>query len=51
MSLQAIIVFLLFFAAIAYVARLVYKSIIAKKDGCGAGCNKCGVDFSKVKPE
>ncbi|MGY3052762.1 ABC-type methionine transport system permease subunit [Pedobacter sp. UYEF25] len=49
MSTQAIIVFLLFIAAIAYVARMVYRSIQSKKNGCGTGCNKCGVDFSKVE--
>lgn len=51
MSVQAIIVFLLFAAAILYVVRLVYRSIQAKKGGCSTGCNKCGVDFSEVKPK
>jgi len=46
MDLQTIIVFLLFFGALAYISRVIYKSLNTKK-GCGSSC-KCGVDFSKI---
>lgn len=49
MNIQAIIVILLFVAALFYVGRLIYKSIFAKK-GCGSNC-KCGVDFSALEPK
>ncbi|OKS89479.1 FeoB-associated Cys-rich membrane protein [Mucilaginibacter polytrichastri] len=47
--IQTIIIGLLFASALFYVARLIYKSFVAKK-GCGSNC-KCGVDFSNIKPE
>ena len=50
MNIQVIIIFILFISAVFYVARLVFKSLNAKK-GCGSGCGKCGVDFSNVKPD
>ncbi|MCZ4242981.1 FeoB-associated Cys-rich membrane protein [Pedobacter punctiformis] len=50
MSIQTILVFLLFAVALVYVGRMVYKSVQVKKDGCGGNC-KCGVDFSDIKPE
>lgn len=46
MNIQAIIIILLFAAAIFYVGRIMYKSVFAKK-GCGSNC-KCGVDFSNI---
>jgi hypothetical protein len=47
MNFQLIIVILLFAAAVFYVGRMVYKSLMAKS-GCGSNC-KCGVDFSKIE--
>jgi hypothetical protein len=47
MSIQTIIIAILFAAAVFYVCRLVYKSLSAKK-GCGENC-KCGVDFSAIE--
>ncbi|RYU85871.1 FeoB-associated Cys-rich membrane protein [Mucilaginibacter terrigena] len=47
MNIQAIIIIVLFIAAVFYVARLLYKSVFTKK-GCGGNC-KCGVDFSDIK--
>ena len=49
MNIQAIIIILLFIAAVFYVGRLLYKSLFAKK-GCGSNC-KCGVDFSGIEPD
>jgi hypothetical protein len=46
MNIQAIIIIVLFAAAIFYIGRIMYKSLTAKK-GCGGNC-KCGVDFSGV---
>lgn len=47
MNIQAIIIIVLFIAAVFYVGRLLYKSLFSKK-GCGSNC-KCGVDFSAVE--
>jgi len=47
MSIQLIIVLLLFIAALFYVGRILYKTLTAKK-GCGENC-KCGVDFSNIE--
>jgi hypothetical protein len=48
MNIQAIIIALIFIAAVFYVGRIVYKSLFTKK-GCGGNC-KCGVDFSGIEP-
>jgi hypothetical protein len=48
MNIQAIIIAILFAAALFYVCRLVYKSLFTK-NGCGENC-KCGVDFSAIEP-
>jgi hypothetical protein len=47
MNIQAIIIILIFIAAVFYVGRIMYKSLFAKK-GCGSNC-KCGVDFSGIE--
>lgn len=49
MNVQAIIIILLFAGAVFYVARMMYRSVSAKKS-CGGNC-KCGVDFSNVEPD
>jgi hypothetical protein len=46
MNIQAIMILIIFAAAILYICRLMYKNLFAKK-GCGENC-KCGVDFSKI---
>jgi len=48
MNIQAIIILILFAAAVFYVGRLVYRNLFAKKS-CGGNC-KCGVDFSGIEP-
>jgi hypothetical protein len=47
MNIQAIIIAILFLAAVFYVCRLVYKNLFTKKS-CGSNC-KCGVDFSAIE--
>jgi len=47
MSIQVIIIAILFVAAVFYVGRLIYKNLFAKKS-CGDNC-KCGVDFSAIE--
>ena len=49
MNIQAIIIILLFIAAVFYVGRMMYKSLFAKKS-CGSNC-KCGVDFSAIEAQ
>jgi len=49
MDTQEIIVLILFVLAVAYIGRLVFRSLRSTK-GCASGCNKCGVDFTDVKP-
>ncbi|MEO5980249.1 MAG: FeoB-associated Cys-rich membrane protein [Chryseolinea sp.] len=49
--IQQILVVLLFAAALAYLGRLLYKSLYAKS-GCATGCGKCGaVDFDKIEAQ
>jgi len=51
MILQQIILLLLFFGAVFYLGRILYKSFHAKS-GCASGCGKCGaVDFSKIEQQ
>ncbi|MEO6149106.1 MAG: FeoB-associated Cys-rich membrane protein [Mucilaginibacter sp.] len=49
MSIQLIIVIILFAGAVFYIGRMAYKSLFVKK-GCGSNC-KCGVDFSNISPD
>jgi hypothetical protein len=49
MNIQAIIIFIIFAAAVFYVGRMMYRNLFAKK-GCGENC-KCGVDFSNINPD
>jgi len=49
MNIQAIIIIVLFIAAVFYVGRIFYKTLFTKKS-CGGNC-KCGVDFSDVQPQ
>ena len=48
--IQSIIVAIIFIGAVAYVARLIYKSFESKS--CATGCGKCGaVDFNKIEKQ
>jgi hypothetical protein len=47
---QLILVFLLFSAAVIYVARMIYRNF-TRKTGCASGCGKCAVDFSKLEQQ
>ncbi|MCX2481719.1 FeoB-associated Cys-rich membrane protein [Pedobacter sp. MC2016-15] len=49
MDVQIILVGLLFLAALFYIGRIIYRSVVPKKGGCASGCGKCGVDFSNVE--
>jgi hypothetical protein len=46
MNIQAILILIIFAAAVFYIGRLMYGNLFAKK-GCGENC-KCGVDFSNI---
>jgi hypothetical protein len=49
MDLQTVLVGLLFAAALFYIGRIIYRSIVPNNNGsCASGCNKCGVDFSNI---
>jgi hypothetical protein len=48
--IQQLVVTIIFIAAVAYLARLVYRSFQAKT-ACATGCGKCGVDFKKLENE
>ena len=48
MDMQAIIVGLLFAAALFYIGRIIYRAVSPKSGGCASNC-KCGVDFSNVE--
>jgi hypothetical protein len=46
--IQQVVVVLIFIFAVAYLGRLVYRSITVKSD-CTTGCGKCSVDFKKLE--
>ncbi|HYG18718.1 MAG TPA: FeoB-associated Cys-rich membrane protein [Ohtaekwangia sp.] len=46
--IQQLLVGVIFFCAVFYVVRLVYKSFTAKS-GCSSGCGKCALDISKIE--
>lgn len=49
--LQQVIVILIFVAAVAYAARLVFRSFYAKNN-CASGCGKCGaIDLSAIEKQ
>jgi bacterioferritin-associated ferredoxin len=48
MDLQSVLVLLLFVSALAYVGRMIYRSLNSKK-GCASNCGKCAADFSNIK--
>ncbi|RZM22168.1 MAG: FeoB-associated Cys-rich membrane protein [Pedobacter sp.] len=50
MDIQSLLVVILFIAALAYVGRIVYRSVSPKNNGCASNC-KCGVDFTNINPQ
>jgi hypothetical protein len=50
MDVQMILVILLFIAALFYIGRLIYRSVVSNAGSCGS-CNgsQCKVDFKNVK--
>ena len=49
--IQQIIIGTIFFAAVGYVAWLIYRTFQAK-NACASGCGKCGaVDFEKIEKQ
>ena len=48
MDIQFVLMIVVFALALAYVGRIIYRSIAAKKDSCATGCGKCSADFSKI---
>jgi len=49
--IQQLFVGLIFLAAVAYVAQLIFRNFQAKS-ACDSGCGKCGaVDFKKIEEQ
>lgn len=48
MGIQEILLAVIFFLALLYLGRMVYRNLKSDK-GCASNCGKCGVDFSKIK--
>ncbi|MCP2043011.1 FeoB-associated Cys-rich membrane protein [Pontibacter sp. HSC-36F09] len=50
---QNIIIFLIFAVAIAYMVRVIYRSVMPNKNaGCAKGCGGCSaIDLSKIQKE
>jgi hypothetical protein len=49
--IQPLLVALIFMAAVAYLARVLFRSFQSKTD-CASGCGKCSaVDFKKLEAE
>jgi len=50
---QNILIFLIFLAAVAYMAWTLYRSFMPNKNaGCAKGCGSCSaIDFSKIEKE
>ncbi len=48
MDFQLIMVIILFVLAILYAGRIIYKSMINKKE-CASNCGKCAADFREMK--
>ncbi|MDQ7948331.1 MAG: FeoB-associated Cys-rich membrane protein [Pedobacter sp.] len=49
MDIQFVLVVLIFFAALAYIGRLVYQAVSPKKEGCATGCGKCAANFDSIQ--
>lgn len=49
---QHIIIFLVFLAAAAYVARLLYRAFSGSNSGCAKGCGSCStIDLKKIEAD
>lgn len=49
--IQQLLIGILFLAAVAYVIRLIVKSLQAKS-GCATNCGKCGtIDVDKIEKQ
>ncbi|MGB4774133.1 MAG: FeoB-associated Cys-rich membrane protein [Daejeonella sp.] len=48
MDLQLVLVLLLFFIALFYIGRLIYRNVSSNR-GCASNCGKCSADFSNIK--
>jgi len=48
MDIQFILVIIIFIAALAYVGRMIYRSISSKDKGCATGCGKCAANFDHI---
>jgi hypothetical protein len=50
---QHILIFLIFLAAVAYMAWVLLRSFMPNKNaGCAKGCGSCSaIDFSKIQKE
>ncbi|RYG13222.1 MAG: FeoB-associated Cys-rich membrane protein [Chitinophagaceae bacterium] len=48
MDIQFVLMIVVFALALAYLGRIIYRSVAAKKDSCASGCGKCSADFSKI---
>ena len=46
---QQVIIAVLFMAAVAYLAYLIFKNFRAS--GCPSGCGSCGIDFNKIRKD
>ncbi|MCX6167397.1 MAG: FeoB-associated Cys-rich membrane protein [Sphingobacteriales bacterium] len=49
MNVQEIAVITVFFIALAYLGRMLYRNFTAK-NSCGTSC-KCAADFSRIEPK
>ncbi|RIJ37602.1 FeoB-associated Cys-rich membrane protein [Pontibacter oryzae] len=49
--IQHILILLIFLVAVAYMARMLYRSFAAKS-GCAKGCGACStIDFKKIQKD
>lgn len=48
MSIQVILVAVLFVAALCYIGRLIYQSVAQKNGSCNTGCGKCSANFDNI---
>ncbi|WP_461789212.1 FeoB-associated Cys-rich membrane protein [Pedobacter sp.] len=48
MDIQFILMIAIFILALAYIGRLVYRSISPKSNSCGTGCGKCAANFDQI---
>lgn len=51
--IQDILIFIIFLAAVAYMARMLYRNFMPNKDaGCARGCGGCSaIDISKIQKQ